>query len=183
MTTEQVGATLATLRTLVQATPPPTEVASLHDWMDTLLRNSGDSLPKLIVAGVSRLLDRLPPGDALCHCDLHPGNVIMTAEGPRLIDWMGAKRADAAVDLGCCQVLLCDMVPEILGERERQRALNAALQSEYARQVGMSSAALTAAIEPYLPIIRVLVLIIVALRPATRERLIHRVEADLRAAK
>ena len=32
--------------------------------------------------------DRSPAaGRRACHCDLHPGNVIMTAEGPRLLDW------------------------------------------------------------------------------------------------
>jgi hypothetical protein len=52
------------------------------------------------------------------------------------------------------------------------------VQSEYARLAGMSPVALTAAMEPYLPIVRALVL---AQRPAQRERLIQRVEASLRS--
>ena len=79
----------------------------------------------------------------------------MTADGPRLIDWGGAVRAPAAFDLACCHVLLSELVPESVDDPERPRAVNAAMQSEYARLAGMSPAALTAAMEPYLPIVRV----------------------------
>jgi len=53
------------------------------------------------------------------------------------------------------------------------------VQSEYARLAGMPAAALTAAVEPYLPIVRVLIVLGGAM-PALRERLIQRVEASLR---
>ena len=53
-------------------------------------------------------------------------------------------------------VILSELAPEIADNPERPRAINAAAQSEYARLAGMSPAALTAAIEPYLPIVRVL---------------------------
>jgi hypothetical protein len=57
-----------------------------------------------------------------------------------------------------------------------------AMQSEYARQPGMSPAAMTAAMEPYLSIIRVFILLGAAgSRPGLHERLIQRVEATLRA--
>lgn len=56
---------------------------------------------------------------------------------------------------------------------------SAALQSEYARLAGLSQAALTAAIDSYLPIVRVLVVLGEAM-PAMRERLLQRAEAALR---
>ena len=87
MTFEQAGAILATLCLAVHKTPPPPDVLFLRDRMDGSLRLSGDRLPKHIATGILALIERLPPGDGLCHGDLHPGNVIMTAEGPRLIDW------------------------------------------------------------------------------------------------
>jgi hypothetical protein len=62
----------------------------------------------------------------------------------------------------------------------RPRAVNAAVQSEYAWLAGMSPAALTAAMEPYLPIIRVFALL-AGVWPAQWERLIQRVEATLRS--
>lgn len=35
-------------------------------------------------------LARLPDGDRLCHGDLHPGNVVVTATGPSVVDWADA---------------------------------------------------------------------------------------------
>jgi hypothetical protein len=64
---------------------------------------------------------------------------------------------------------------------ERPRALNAAVQSKYARLAGMAPAALTAAMEVYLPIVRACALADGATNPAQRQRLIQRVEADLRS--
>jgi Ser/Thr protein kinase RdoA (MazF antagonist) len=130
--------------------------------------------------GILALIERLPPGDALCHGDLHPGNVIMTAEGPRLVDWSGSVRAPAAYDLAISHILLTELAPEVADDPERPRAVNAAMQSEYARLAGLSYTALTAAIEPYLPIVRVLI-VLGGTVPALRERLIERVEAALRS--
>jgi hypothetical protein len=175
---QQTGAILAAVCMSVHKTPPPRDVPALRDWMDGGLRLSGGMLPKNIGTGILSLIERLPQGDGLCHCDLHPGNVIMTADGPRIIDWSGAVRAPAALDLGCCHISLSELAPEVVDNPARPRAVNVALQSEYARLAGMSPAALTAAMEPYLPIARVHLFAGVA--PAQRARLIQRVEADLR---
>lgn len=183
MTSDQVGAVLASLFISIHRTAAPPNVVSLRDWMNTAFRNSADVLPETLISGVRTLLDRLPAGNALCHCDLHPGNVIMTADGPRIIDWTIAKRGAGPLDLGCSHFLLSELVPESFGDPERQRALNAAMQSEYARQADMSPAALTAAMAPYLPIIRVFVVIFAPLRRATRERLLQRVQQDLRSGE
>jgi tRNA A-37 threonylcarbamoyl transferase component Bud32 len=182
MTPEQTGAILATLARTVHKTAPPPDVLSLRDTMAGSLRLSGGILPKHIATGILTLIECLTPGDGLCHGDLHPGNVIMTADGPRLIDWGGATRAPAGLDLACCHVLLCELAPETIDDPERPRAYNAVMQSEYARLASMSPEALTAVIESYLPIVRVRVLLGPAGSSALRERLIQRVEADLRSA-
>jgi tRNA A-37 threonylcarbamoyl transferase component Bud32 len=179
MTPRRTGAILATLCLSVHKTSAPPGVLSLRDWVDTALPLAGDRLPKHIATGVLTLIDRLPAGGGLCHGDLHPGNVIMTAEGPRLIDWAAAMRAPGGLDLGWGHVLLSEFAPEIVADPERPRAVNAAVQSAYARLTGISPTALTAAIEPYLPIARVLVLLAGAF-PAQRERLIQRIETTLR---
>jgi Ser/Thr protein kinase RdoA (MazF antagonist) len=180
MTPEEAGAILATLGLSVHKTPSPPEVLPIRDYMEGSLQLADAHIPEHIAKGVLALIDRLPPDEGLCHCDLHPDNVIMTAEGPRLIDWTGTKRGGAPLDLACCHFLLTELVPESLGDRERQRALGAAVQSEYARLAGLSPAALAAAIESYLPIVRVLILLGGAM-PALRERLLQRVEAALRS--
>jgi hypothetical protein len=183
MTPEQAGAILATLALSVHQTPTPGEVLHMRDYMEVSLRPSDGQIPQHIASGVLALIDRLPPDDGLSHCDLHPGNVIMTAEGPRLIDWTGTKRGGGPLDLACCHFLRTELVVESLGAPERQRALDAAVRSEYARLAGVSPAALTAAVEAHLPIVRVFFLLAGFARPATRARLLRRLEADLRAAE
>jgi tRNA A-37 threonylcarbamoyl transferase component Bud32 len=179
ITSLQAGAILATLAMSIHKTPPPPEVLFLRDWMDHSLRGSGDKMPKHIATGILTLIERLSPMDGLCHCDLHPGNVIMTADGPRLVDWLGLVRAPAALDLAVSHMLLSEILPEFVDDPERPRALNAAVQLEYARLAGMSQAALTAAVQPYLPIVCVFALL-GGVWPGQRERLIQRVEAALR---
>lgn len=44
-------------------------------------------------------LERLPHGDALCHGDCHPDNVMMTARGPVFIDWMTAACGNPMADV------------------------------------------------------------------------------------
>ena len=45
-------------------------------------------------------------GDRLLHLDLHPLNVMMSTDGPMVIDWTGAARGDPAVDVALAWVLL-----------------------------------------------------------------------------
>jgi len=158
ITFRQAGAILASLYLSVHKTPPPPDVLFLRDLMDGSLRLSDGIVPKHLATGILALIGRLRPGDGLCHADLHPGNVIMTADGPRIVDWAGAVRAPAAFDLGCCHIALTELAPEVADDPQRPRAVNVAAQSEYARLAAMSQAALTAAMEPYLPIVRVLIL-------------------------
>lgn len=51
-------------------------------------------------------LERLPDGDSLCHCDFHPGNVLMTPQGLAVIDWSFAARGTPASDAARTALLL-----------------------------------------------------------------------------
>lgn len=95
----------------------------------------------------------------------------MAEEGPRIIDWACALRASAIFDIGRCHVTLSELVPED-ADPEPPRAINAAVQSEYALLTGVSRAALTATMQPYLPVLRAFVLLQRPTSPAQRERLI-----------
>ena len=175
ITREQAGAILATLCLAVHKTRPPPDALSLREAMDARLRFGGSVLPERIITGVLALIEHLAPDDVLCHSDLHPGNVIMTAQGPRLIDWLGAARAPATYEIAQCHVLLAEIGPD-----PERATVNSVLQAEYARLAGIAPAALTAAMQPYLPIVRVFLLLGGAM-PDMRERLIQRVEAALRS--
>jgi hypothetical protein len=51
----------------------------------------------------------LPAGSPplrLCHGDVHPGNVIMSAAGPVLLDWFDAARGDALADVARSSILM-----------------------------------------------------------------------------
>jgi hypothetical protein len=103
----------------------------------------------------------------------------MTADGPRIIDWACALRARTIFDIGRCHVTLSELVPDG-ADPELPHAINATVQSEYARFAGTSCADLTATMEPYLPILRAFVLLQQRpTTPAQRERLIRRIAAAL----
>ena len=152
----------------------------MRECMEARLDHDDGKLPKHIAPEILTLLDRLPPGDGLCHTDLSPGNVIMTSEGPKLVDWAGAMCGPAVLELGFLHVVLSELAPEIADNPERPRATNAAAQTEYARLTGISPVELTAAMEPYLPIVRTFI-VLGDVVPSLRERLIQRIEAGLRS--
>lgn len=56
-----------------------------------------------------RILERLqhlPDGDNLCHGDFHPGNVMITSEGPVVIDWMTACAGSPWLDMARTHMIL-----------------------------------------------------------------------------
>ncbi|UPT65114.1 MAG: phosphotransferase [Hyphomonadaceae bacterium JAD_PAG50586_4] len=138
------------------------------------------SLSNSLTAGVLALIDHLSPPDGLCHGDPNPGNVIMTKDGARLIDWIAAIRAPAEFDLASAHVILTELAPHLADDPERPRAVNAALQAAYADLAGTSPTALAASVKPYLPVVRALLLLGGAI-PAQSARLVQRLESDFPA--
>lgn len=67
------------------------------------------------LAGLLRLLHEVPayrstdPGVRVLHLDLHPDNVILTADGPRVIDWSNAEEGDPGLDWGMSAVILAQV--------------------------------------------------------------------------
>lgn len=180
LTPEATGAILAGLARSVHAIAPPADVLPLIETTRGALRDAGGAVALHVATGVLALIERLPPGDGLCHGDLHPGNVIMTPDGPRIVDWQGATRGPPALDLACTEVLLAELAPAMVADPERPRAVNAAFQADYARRAGLPLATLVAAIAPYRPIVLARALLGPAGSPALRERLARQVEAALR---
>ena len=182
MTRQETGEILASLAMSVHQTPPPPELPFLRESIKSELRLAGGALPEHIAAGVVALVGRLT-GDGLCHGDLHPGNVIMAADGPRLIDWGGVLRARGALDLACCHIILTELAPESADDPQRPREVNAAAQAAYAQLAGTSPAALAAEMAPYLTILRARNLLGPTHNAALRQRQIQRLEAALRSAQ
>ncbi|MBR0932901.1 phosphotransferase [Bradyrhizobium jicamae] len=147
------GAIIASLVLSVHRMSPPPDVLYLRPWMESAFRLTSDIVPKHIASGTLALVDRLQhPEDGLCHGDIHPQNVIMTSDGPRLIDWTFSIRAPAAFDHGHFHINLTELALDVADNPQRPLAVHAAAQSEYARLSGVPEAAVKQAMETWLPI-------------------------------
>ena len=54
------------------------------------------------------LLEKLPQGEALCHGDFHPGNIMSSSKRAVVLDWMTATSGDPAADVARTILLLRD---------------------------------------------------------------------------
>ncbi len=69
-------------------------------------------LPADLRARALGILEKLADYDRLCHFDFHPDQVLMTANGPVIIDWMTALQGDPLADVARTSVLfLVGQVP------------------------------------------------------------------------
>lgn len=105
-------------------------LAALHDRLHRI--PAPDGLASAVI-----------PGDRLVHRDLHPMNVMMTANGPVVIDWANAAAADPTVDLAETWVLTAcatppsnglDRVLVPLGRRLLLRSFLRAVDADAARR-------------------------------------------------
>ena len=130
-----------TMRALADAGYPVPRVFSAVGQDLVMERIEGPSLAEAVFGGAlsvsdgGDLLARLhhdlhalawPGGESLLHMDLHPLNVLMSDDGPVVIDWTTARPGPAGLDVAysalvCAQVVTTPgMVPGI-GEAERAR--------------------------------------------------------------
>ncbi|UBU12272.1 phosphotransferase [Nonomuraea gerenzanensis] len=74
------------------------------------------------LAALLRRLHRIPargsrdPRDRILHLDLHPDNVMLTADGPVVIDWSNAREGRPALDCALSAVILAQVAVD--GESE-----------------------------------------------------------------
>lgn len=99
---------------------------------------------KAVVLG---MLEPLPEGNALCHYDLHPGNIILSPKGPVIIDWMNALIGDPLADVARSLMMinssaLPPQAPAWLTERALRDLFAEAYVGEYARLTGISRSSL-----------------------------------------
>jgi len=89
--------------------PTMVEAASAQPWK---LRRFGQELARLHqslhLLDAPEWLPRAPcgSGDTLLHMDFHPLNVMLSSEGPVVLDWTRASRGDPLVDVATTWVLL-----------------------------------------------------------------------------
>jgi aminoglycoside phosphotransferase (APT) family kinase protein len=71
-----------------------------------MIERAGSHLDLKARAAVLQRLAALPDGTAICHGDMHPGNVLMTTTGPVVIDWLTAGSGPPAADVARTLFLL-----------------------------------------------------------------------------
>jgi aminoglycoside phosphotransferase (APT) family kinase protein len=109
-TLRRAGRRLASLHARIHATVP-TDVAahsglpSVRDRLRRTVRRAPGLTPRDRWRTLSTLAS-LSRGDALCHGDFHPGNVLSTDDGPVVIDWLDAGRGHPAADVARTTLLL-----------------------------------------------------------------------------
>jgi aminoglycoside phosphotransferase (APT) family kinase protein len=93
-----VGARLAEVQLALFELVPPMTLPDQRDRLSSKIRWSAANLD----ASLARALDLLPArtgAPRLCHGDLHPSNVIVSKDGPVLVDWFDASRGDRVADV------------------------------------------------------------------------------------
>jgi aminoglycoside phosphotransferase (APT) family kinase protein len=92
---------------VMDAVKGPTMLADLLVHPDRAERYGG------VLADLHRGLDRVPfkSGAGLVHGDLHPGNVLMSADGAVLVDWTNSRWAQRSLDVAITWVVLACFGP------------------------------------------------------------------------
>ncbi|MCW5875481.1 MAG: phosphotransferase [Anaerolineales bacterium] len=99
----QLGRQLAALHASLHAAAAP-GLGSMHDRLGWAIRHAPRLRPELKSAALD-LLARLPDGEALCHGDFHPGNVVFHHGEAMVLDWVDACRGNPLADVARTQML------------------------------------------------------------------------------
>ena len=116
----------------INAARAPASLPAVRDVVTRRLARLSPSEPTL-AEWIGRILARLPDGDALCHGDFHPGQVMCSGDRYAAFDWSGAKRGDPLFDHARTRVLLS------LGEPPPGTSLTLTLLAKIGRRVLLSS--------------------------------------------
>lgn len=68
--------------------------------------DNGQFLSEEAKIKLRKYMDKLPDGEALCHFDFHPGNVMIVEGKPIILDWMTVCKGDICADAARTSILL-----------------------------------------------------------------------------
>jgi len=83
------------------------ELPSQRQRLGDKIRSATVLPPDLREAGL-RSLSQMPDGSQLCHGDFHPGNILIAARGPIIIDWIDATLGNPLADVARTWVILSE---------------------------------------------------------------------------
>jgi hypothetical protein len=90
----------------INATRAPASLSSVKNVVQDALARMARREASMRFEWIERILARLPDGDALCHGDFHPGQLVFADGDAAVLDWAGATRGDALFDHARTRVLL-----------------------------------------------------------------------------
>ncbi|MEA2444566.1 MAG: hypothetical protein QOJ12_1858 [Thermoleophilales bacterium] len=94
----EMGRLLAEVQQGLFELVPPVTLPAQRDRLTSKIRWSAANVDPSLTGALALL-----PADAdtprLCHGDLHPSNVILTDDGPTIVDWFDASRGDRVADV------------------------------------------------------------------------------------
>lgn len=97
--------TLAELQQQIQGIRSVPGIPSQRAQLRRKIR-AAPGLSQRQVQWLLEVLGELPDDDRLCHGDLHPANVLMTVDGPVVIDWIDATLGNPLADVARSAVIL-----------------------------------------------------------------------------
>ncbi len=114
--TPKLARTLAELQAQLHSCEVP-ELRSLRGAVQDVIRGSV-LLAESTKEAVLKVLEQLPDGNAVCHGDFHPDQVIMSPRGPIIIDWSNALQGNPLADVARTSFILqMGDVPSFIARR------------------------------------------------------------------
>lgn len=109
-----VGHELARCQDLVRNARVPAGIGVLRVATLYGYQLAAGPLPAGVVSRLQGELAAMPEGDAFCHLDLHPLNILFDGENSTIIDWMNARIGPAGADVARTRIIL-ESLPHYLG--------------------------------------------------------------------
>ena len=129
----QLSRTLAEVHAAIHSCEMP-ELPSLREDLARGIREEVE-LPGETKEAVLSHLAHLPDGNAVCHFDFHPDNILMSSHGPVVIDWANPRRGDPLADVASCSLLLrLAPLPQFMAGQWLIGMLRARLHSIYLKR-------------------------------------------------
>lgn len=124
---------LAELHAEVLRTSGDGDLPTVKDALAERIDRSGLPVASRVAAKDALLL--LPDGSSVLHGDFHPGNVLLTQEGPVTIDWADASLGAPAADVARSLLLLTpESAAEVLADHSEMHLLVTAFSAAYRRR-------------------------------------------------
>jgi aminoglycoside phosphotransferase (APT) family kinase protein len=102
----RTGRPTGELHARINAARGPASLLRVKDVAQEILASLARREPAVQLEWIRRVLERLPDGEALCHGDFHPGQLMLSDGECVAFDWAGAKRGDPLFDYARTRVLL-----------------------------------------------------------------------------